>query len=211
MIDDKSTNRVSILVIIAVTLNLTALPRYTNADFNPMNAFMSEQDNTTFVKYTEFPRAGFFRRFGSWVYDVLIALAVYMVAGAIGFGLFALAANIGLVDTSGHEHLIDVKESSYVYQILVDGWSLAWVAFFFVYFWARSGQTIGMKAWRLRVQNLDGSLITKKTGFKRIFPTLFGFGNILVLFDRKNHLSLQDRMTKTEVIVLSLDANKSKI
>ena len=35
-----------------------------------------------------FPRAGFIRRFGSWVYDVLLAFAVYMVAGAVAFLLF---------------------------------------------------------------------------------------------------------------------------
>lgn len=175
----------------------------------PTNNDSSE--NTTFVKYTEFPRAGFFRRFGSWIYDVLIGLAVYMVAGAVGFGLFALAANLGLVNTSEYEHLIDVQQNSLIYSTLIYGWNLGWVAFFFVYFWARSGQTIGMKAWRLRVQNQDGSLISKKTGLKRILPTLLGLGNILVIFDRKNKLSLQDRLTNTEVVLLSLDANKSKI
>jgi len=158
-----------------------------------------------------FPRAGFFRRLGSWVYDVLIGLAVYMVAGAVGFGLFALAAKVGVIDTSGYDHLIDVKTSNLFYQILVDGWGLAWVAFFFVYFWSRSGQTIGMKAWRLRVQNLDGSLISKSTGVKRILPTLLGIGNLLVIFDRKHKLSLQDRLTNTKVVVLSVEENKKKI
>ncbi|MFD2165184.1 RDD family protein [Thalassotalea euphylliae] len=155
-----------------------------------------------------FPRAGFRRRFGSWIYDVLIGIAVYMVAGAIGFALFALAANVGLIDTAGYDHLIDVKESSIFYRILVDGWSIAWTAYFFVYFWARSGQTVGMKAWRLRVQNQDGTLISKKTGLKRILPTLLGLGNLLVIFDRKNKLSLQDRLTKTEVVVLSMEASQ---
>ncbi|WP_448553349.1 RDD family protein [Thalassotalea montiporae] len=170
----------------------------------------AKQEDTTFVRYTEFPRAGFFRRFGSWVYDALIAIAVYMVAGAIGFGLFALAANIGLVDTAGFDHLIDVKESAIIYRILVDGWGIGWVAFFFIYFWARNGQTIGMKAWRLRVQNLDGSVIDKKTGVKRLLPTLLGLGNFLVLFDRKNKQSLQDKLTNTEVVVLSLAANEPR-
>ncbi|REL28218.1 RDD family protein [Thalassotalea euphylliae] len=171
---------------------------------------MAKNEETTFVRYTEFPRAGFFRRFGSWVYDALIAIAVYMVAGAIGFGLFALAANIGIVDTAGFEHLIDVKDSSIVYQLLVDGWSLGWVAFFFVYFWARNGQTIGMKAWRLRVQNLDGSVISKKTGWQRLVPTLLGLGNLWLFIDWKNKLSLQDKLTQTEVVVLSLAANEPR-
>ena len=88
---------------------------------------------------------------------------------------------------------------------------MAWVVFFFVYFWTKNGQTLGMRAWRLRVQNLDGSLLSKTTAIKRLVPTLLGLGNILVIFDRKNKLSLQDRLTKTEVVVLSLEANRGRL
>jgi hypothetical protein len=68
-----------------------------------------------------------------------------------------------------------------------------------------------MKAWRLRVQNQDGSLISKTTGLKRLLPTLFGLGNFTVLVDRKNKLSLQDRMTSTEVVLLTLEANRGRL
>ena len=162
------------------------------------------------TEYNQFPRAGFIRRFASWVYDLLLAIAVYMVAGAIGFGLFSLAAQMGVVEVGEQQHLIDVQQNSLVYSLVIYTWSLSWVAYFFIYFWARSGQTLGMKAWRLRLQNQDGSLISKATGFKRILPTALGLGNILVIFDRKNKLSLQDRVTNTEVVLLSLEANKGK-
>lgn len=39
-------------------------------------------------EHANFPRAGFFRRLGAAIYDLLLALAVYMFAGAIGFGIF---------------------------------------------------------------------------------------------------------------------------
>jgi len=157
-----------------------------------------------------FPRAGFRRRFAAWIYDVLLAIAVYMIAGAFGFGIFALFANAGLVNMYGYKHLIEVQQSSLLYSSLIYAWNLSWVSYFFIYFWARSGQTLGMKAWRLKVQNTDGSLITKLTGFKRLFPTLLGLGNLMVIIDRKNKLSLQDRLTNTEVVVLSLAENKGK-
>ena len=64
-----------------------------------------------------------------------------------------------------------------------------------------------MRAWRLKVQNTDGSLISAKTAIKRLLFTLLGLGNLLVIFDRKNKLSLQDRLTNTEVVVFSLAAN----
>ena len=159
----------------------------------------------------QFPRAGFRRRFGSWIYDVLIAIAVYMFAGAVSFLLFNLFIRFGLIDMQGFEHAIDLQRSSLLYTSLIYGWNMAWVSFFFVYFWAKSGQTLGMKAWRLRLQNQDGSLITKTTGVKRLLPTLLGLGNLTVLFDRKNKLSLQDRLTNTEVVVLSLEANKGRL
>lgn len=163
------------------------------------------------VDFTVFPRAGFFRRLAAWVYDALLAVAVYMVAGAISFGLFGLAAQIGLVDMGQHQHLIDVKHSSIIYQILIDGWSLAWVAFFFVFFWARSGQTLGMKSWRLRVQHLDGSLLSRKTGLKRLMFSLLGLGNFWLFVEWRHKLSLQDKLTDSEMVVISLEANKAKI
>lgn len=165
----------------------------------------------TSTSINEFPRAGFRRRFGSWVYDFLIAFAVYMVAGAVSFLLFNLLIKFGLIDMKSFEHPIDLQRSSIIYSVLIYGWNIAWVSYFFVFFWAKSGQTLGMKAWRLRLQNQDGTRITKITGLKRLIPTLLGLGNLIVLFDRKNKLSLQDRLTNTEVVVLSLEANKGRL
>jgi len=165
----------------------------------------------TIIADQPFPRAGFRRRLASWIYDVLVAIAVYMAAGAASFLIFATSAYFGLVDMGGHEHLIDAQKSSLVYSILIYGWNLAWLSYFFVFFWAKSGQTLGMKAWRLRLQNQDGSLINKKTGILRLLPTCLGLGNLVVIFDRKNKLSLQDRLTKTEVVVLSLEANRGRL
>ncbi|GHE92983.1 RDD family protein [Thalassotalea profundi] len=161
--------------------------------------------------YTQFPRAGLFRRLASWVYDFLLAMAVYMVAGAVGFAIFGIFYKLGLIDMSGHEHLIEVQQSSLFYSSLIYLWNLAWVAYFFVFFWVKSGQTLGMKAWRLRLQNTDGSLITRKTALMRLLPTLLGIGNFWLIIDRKNKQSLQDKVTNTEVVLLSLAANRGRL
>ena len=155
-----------------------------------------------------FPRAGFRRRFGSWVYDLLLSIAVYMTAGAVSFILFAFFVDLGLVDRNGEEHVISILQNSWFFTVVNEAWKLAWVSFFFVFFWSRSGQTLGMRAWRLRVQTQKGDLISKKTGLKRLLPTLLGLGNLRIIFDRKHKLSLQDKLTDTEVVMLSLDANK---
>ena len=158
-----------------------------------------------------FPRAGFRRRFGSWIYDFLIAFAVWMLAGTMSFVLMYIFYYFGFFDMQGYSHFSDTVANTYWLKWPNEFWKVGWVCYFFVYFWSKSGQTIGMKAWRLRIQNTDGSLITKTTGWKRLLPTLLGMGNMLVIFDRKNKLSLQDRLTKTEVVVLSLEANKGRL
>lgn len=158
-----------------------------------------------------FPRAGFRRRVASWVYDFLIAVAVYMLAGAISFLVIVLCIHFGLFDMQGQSHVVDTIANTPWLQWPNEIWKLSWVAFFFIWFWAKSGQTLGMRAWRLRVQNQDGSLISKTTGLKRIFPTLLGLGNFAVLIDRTNKLSLQDRLTNTEVVCLTVEANRGRL
>jgi uncharacterized RDD family membrane protein YckC len=165
----------------------------------------------TSTSCNEFPRAGFRRRFGSWIYDFLICIAVYMAAGAVSFLLIYLGHYLGLYGMQGYEHFSDTIANTYWLKWPNEFWKLAWVSFFFIYFWEKSGQTLGMKAWRLRLQNQDGTRITKLTGLKRLLPTLLGLGNLTVIFDRKNKLSLQDRLTKTEVVVLSLEVNKGRL
>jgi uncharacterized RDD family membrane protein YckC len=157
-----------------------------------------------------FPRASFLRRVGGWVYDVLLAISVYMLAGVISSIIFHLLVSNGLISQEGYLHEIDVLLNTPWLMWLNELWKLSWVAFFFVYFWSKSGQTLGMRAWRLRVQNQDGSLLTQKTALKRLLFTLLGLGNLWVLFDRKQRLSLQDKLTNTEVVCLSLAENKGK-
>lgn len=161
--------------------------------------------------YTTFPRASFIRRLSSWLYDFLVAVAVYMAAGALSFLIITAMLYFGWLNMQGYEHVVDKIANTAWLQWTNEAWKLAWVAFFFIWFWAKSGQTLGMKAWRLRVQNQDGTLISKTTGLKRLLPTLFGLGNLALLFDVKNKLSLQDRLTHTEVVVLSLAANKGRL
>ncbi|WP_206483414.1 RDD family protein [Thalassotalea sp. G2M2-11] len=166
---------------------------------------------TDTLSFSTFPRAGLFRRIASWVYDALVAIAVYMVAGAFGFLIFALFAYFGFIDMQGHQHLIEAQQSSLLYSSLIYTWNMAWVAYFFIFFWSKSGQTVGMKAWRLRVQNQDGSNIDKTTAMKRLLPTCFGLGNLWLLVNWQQKLSLQDWLTDTEVVVLSPQANKARL
>lgn len=163
------------------------------------------------VSSASFPRAGFRRRMASWLYDALLAIAVYMTAGAVSFLIISLMVHFAMFDLQGYQHLSDAITNTYWLLWPNEFWKLAWVAFFFVWFWSKSGQTLGMKAWRIRVQNQNGTRITKTTGIKRLLPTLLGLGNFAVLVDRKNKLSLQDRLTDTEVVLLTLEENRGRL
>ncbi len=158
-----------------------------------------------------FPRAGFRRRFGSYIYDALMVLAVFMMAGYLGIGILIYLDYLSVINIVRIDFAIDWQQTSSIYYVAFHGWNLIWVSYFFVYFWSKKGQTIGMRAWRLKVQNLDGSLISKTTAVKRLLFTLAGLGNLTVIFDRKNKLSLQDRFSATEVVVISLAANKANL
>ena len=158
-----------------------------------------------------FPRAGFRRRFGSWIYDLLIIIAIFMLSGYVCVTLFVALDSFGIISIVRSGFGIDWSATHPAYKIAFNAWCILWVCGFFIYFWSKKGQTLGMKAWRLRVQNLDGSLMSKVTAAKRLLPTMLGLGSLAVIFDRKNKLSLQDRLTNTEVVVLSLEANRGRL
>ena len=160
---------------------------------------------------TNFPRASFRRRFGSWVYDLLLVIAIFMLSGYACVALFAALDVAGLISLNRTGFDINWNASHPLYKVAFNAWGVVWVCAFFIYFWANKGQTLGMRAWRLRVQNYDGSLISKGTAIKRLVPTLFGLGSLLVIIDRKNKLSLQDRLTNTEVVLLSIEANRGRL
>ncbi len=158
-----------------------------------------------------FPRAGFRRRFGSYIYDALMVLAIFMVAGYLGIGILIYLDHLNVIAIVRAEFEIDWHQTNTLYYYAYHAWNLAWVSFFFIYFWSKKGQTIGMRAWRLKVQNQDGSLMSKTTAIKRLLFTLFGLGNLAVIVDRKNKLSLQDRLTNTEVVVLTMAASRARL
>ena len=160
---------------------------------------------------TNFPRASFRRRFGSWIYDLLLVIAIFMLSGHACVALFAALDVAGLISLNRTGFDINWNDSHPLYKVAFNAWGVVWVCAFFIYFWANKGQTLGMRAWRLRVQNYDGSLISKGTAIKRLVPTLFGLGSLLVIIDRKNKLSLQDRLTNTEVVLLSIEANRGRL
>ena len=124
------------------------------------------------------------------LYDLLPLLGLWFLCGVI-----ALAVTGGTLDAHRLPHKILV-------QVLV----LVVTAGYFVISWSRGGQTIGMRSWKLRLVNDDGTRLPWLRALLRFFlasvSLLFlGAGFWWALFDpqrRALHDRLLDcRMTRT--------------
>jgi uncharacterized RDD family membrane protein YckC len=100
------------------------------------------------------PAAGLWRRLGALVYDTLLVVALLMAA-TVPFIPFLH----GRVLVPG-----EVGALAYVYWL----WQVVVIALFFGYFWTRRGQTVGMLAWRVRLERGDGSRVGWAQAIKRI-------------------------------------------
>ena len=132
------------------------------------------------------------RRFAAMVYDCLLLFAVSMA-----YGGFSIAIN-KIIFQSTNDNVTGL-----LFQI---GWLLACVGFF-CYFWRRGGQTLGMRAWRLKLVRQDGlQTITYwqcmlRCFFATLSLLLFGIGYWWTLVDA-DHRALHDRLTKTQVLLI---------
>lgn len=159
--------------------------------------------------HANFPRAGFFRRLGAIIYDLLLAVAVYMFVGAIGFGFFFGLYSIGVVSLHGYEHVSDALNNVPLYKGIYQLYLVVCIAGFYALFWSKGGQTLGMRAWRLKVQHPNGQNLSFITACARVIYSLLGIGNLYILLNSER-LALQDKLTRSEVVVLSQEANQMR-
>ena len=155
-------------------------------------------------------RAGFIRRLLAMVYDTLVATAVGMCAAMVMIVTLVVMLKNGALDLQGYAEPADLIQASFGYKLLIQTWVGLWIAGFFLWFWRRGGQTLGMRAWRLRIYSTVEEPMTWPRLFIRLVASLGGLGTLLVLFDFKNKQSLQDRLAKTEVLKLTKEANDHK-
>ena len=155
-------------------------------------------------------RAGFLRRLLAMVYDTLVATAVGMCAAMVMIVTLVVMLKSGALNLQGYAEPADLIQASSGYKLLIQTWVGLWIAGFFLWFWRRGGQTLGMRAWRLRIYSTVEEPMTWPRLFIRLVASLGGLGTLLVLFDFKNKQSLQDRLAKTEVLKLTKEANDHK-
>ena len=154
------------------------------------------------------PRAGFARRLAAIIYDILILAALVMLAAGVAMLLVQLLVWAGLVNLSGYSDIADYRNTGlrrwlyFVYLVTV-------ILGFYVYFWCKAGQTLGMRAWRIVVVKQNGQPLTPLQALARALLALFGVGNFWLWLRWGKGLALQDQLTASQMVVISKEHSKS--
>ncbi|UXI00932.1 RDD family protein [Photobacterium sp. TY1-4] len=144
---------------------------------------------------------GLLRRLGAWLYDLLVVAAILMLAGGVATALVATLLHFGVISLGPYEDASAYMSQHPVVSVIYSIYLAVVIAGFFAFFWCRGGQTLGMRAWKLRVQNKDGSNLRLTQALIRMATSAFGLGNLWAPFNKEKQ-SLQDLMANSEMIVL---------
>lgn len=139
---------------------------------------------------TTYPQASLLRRLGALLYDLMAIIALLMLVGALW-----LPFNGGEAITAEHP-LYPLLRVTLILTPFI----------FYLFFWLRDGQTLGMRAWRLRIQQWDGRPIRPEQAIIRLFAAIlswlpFGLGFFWMNFT-PTFRTWHDTISKTEIVQL---------
>ncbi|MBU0656477.1 MAG: RDD family protein [Gammaproteobacteria bacterium] len=126
------------------------------------------------------------RRLGAIIYDTVLAgFSIIIVAGILSVAFTALTG-------------IKPPEALMVLLYAVMAWG------FFIWFWTHGGQTLGMRAWKVRVVTEDGQPVSRQQATLRFFWAILswaalGVGYLISLIDPQR-LTWHDRFSRTRLI-----------
>jgi uncharacterized RDD family membrane protein YckC len=136
--------------------------------------------------------AGFGRRFAALIYDALLLAALLLIFTTASVMLVARSAI--------------VPESAGVWAYFYRAVLLAIIVAYYVINWTRSGQTLGMRAWRLRAVDALGQRMSVRAALLRYLCGVLAWApaalGVLWLYLDADHLALQDRLSGTRVVHL---------
>jgi uncharacterized RDD family membrane protein YckC len=126
------------------------------------------------------------RRLGAICYDALLLMAVLFIAGLP----LPLIPEPVRMETG-------VRYATFLYMLLVS-------FVFFGWFWTHGGQTLGMRAWRLRVVDARGAGLDWKLAWRRFTWSMvswaaLGLGFLWSLVD-PHRQALHDRLSGTRLV-----------
>ncbi len=143
------------------------------------------------------PRAGLLRRMAALLYDAFLVAAIWMSLGLV----LQLIFGTGTTQLVDDRVVIDPFYSAFVFFVMVSS-----AATFYIWFWRRTGQTLGMIAWRIKVVGTDNQAIPLKQGLIRFFAAwpafwLFGLGYFWLYIDA-NRDAVHEKLSASKTILL---------
>ena len=139
-------------------------------------------------RYDDYPSASLFKQLAAMVYDSLLILAILFIAVGI-----TILFNQGVA--------ID-PPLVYIFFVIV-------IFVFYGWFWSKSGQTLGMRAWKIQIVSEIGGYPSWPVTFLRLVFAMFsivclGMGYWWRIF---KPYTWHDRLSQTKVIDISKIAN----
>lgn len=155
--------------------------------------------------FNEAPRAGVIRRLAAIVYDSLVVVALLMFAMTLALAAVAGLEKGGVISLVGYQDSADyIQHHALWFQLYL----VVWTFWFYLYFWCKAGQTLGMRAWRLLLLQQNGQPVTLKQALIRAVTALGGLGNFWLWLRLKPKLALQDQLSGTMVVELSKEQSR---
>ena len=158
------------------------------------------QHKTAPTNSTAYPIAGLTRRIAAMVYDLFLLAAIVMayaltVITPLRFAFYGMPSS----DSSwvGFPLMVNIA--------LMTGLAFILCGYFFIC-WRKQGQSMGMKAWRLKLQQSSGELASVSQCWQRsllapVSLAFFGLGYLWCLI-APNRGCVHDRLTGTQVVTL---------
>lgn len=143
------------------------------------------------------PTANLLRRLAALIYDAFLLFAI-----SLAYAFLLLIIKIIFNGTHNPE---EIQPGPILQWLSFIGWLLALGSYYFIC-WRKQGQTLGMKSWRLKLQQADGSLATPEQCIKRsILATVslgaLGIGYLWCLLP-PTKACLHDIYSGTQVVLL---------
>lgn len=135
--------------------------------------------------------ASLFRRLAALVYDGLIIIAILFLGSAIAMVVVSLIM--------GAESI--TQEQILVENPIYFGWLMFCWFYYYSWCWQKSGQTLGMKAWRLKLVSEDDEDVSYSNAMIRFFTAAFGLANFWVLMPGKR--GWHDILSHSNVVLLN--------
>jgi len=155
-----------------------------------MAKVFSEDSNLT-------TKAALPRRLVAMLYDTLICAALMLATTGI-----YMAISSSIVGSENYEKMVEAGSTTG--DPLLSSILFVMLYLFFGYFWTRTGQTLGMQVWHIRIQNKNAVSISWLQALLRFMMAIisllcFGLGFLWMLVDKEG-MTWHDRFSESVVV-----------